>query len=213
MSATKKRKKKEKNCKPLPMLGRRCKRNHLYIIYSHFKILWYTAFTLAKVQELFHKLVQKHVVMDSPEGAFNLQYILHLCLAFFSLPLKETPFSWWSRNIRNKTPATKYWTHEGIVKLTPVTMNSVRRSGQECPYAAWPGNVSVTKVSLRVLRLSKKWCIDWFWSRWIWQCHAACVFCMRQQEPYKRFSHQTKHLTRIKYGGWLPSSRPLTFYM
>jgi len=151
--------------------------------------------------------------LDSPVEVYNLQHILHLCLGFFSLPLKETPFSWWSRNIRNKTPATKYRTHEGIIKLTPVTMNGVRRSGQECTYAAWPGNSKVNKVSLRVLPLSKKWYIEWFWSRWIWQYHAGCVFCMRQQEPYKRFSQQTKHLTRIKYEGWLQSSRPLTFHI
>lgn len=176
--------------------------NQLYMVHAVY-IMVHSLLTTLK-SDNFHKSVQRPVVLDLLEDVYNLQYnIVHLCLAAFSFPfpLYETPFSWWSRNKWNKTPATKYRSHEGIIKLTPVIVNCVCRGGQECTYASWSWY-----IKLRIQPLPKKWHRDWFWSRWIWHHHAGCLF-WTSQEPYKRFSHQPKHLTRIIYEEWLPSLR------
>lgn len=60
-----------------------------------------------------------------------------ICLLKISLlsllPLEKTFVSWRSGHVRYKTAATENRPHEGIIKFSPIMVDSVRRGTQEHP--------------------------------------------------------------------------------
>lgn len=66
--------------------------------------------------------------------------------------------------------------------------------GPEHAQIGWRGSVVAIPFDIWVLPIDEKWHGEGFWRRWLRGHHAAEVFWRRQQEAYKGFGHQAKHL-------------------